>query len=401
MRTERLLAEITESLGRPVAEPWPAVLSRTPRDAFLPDLFWVRDGNGGYRRVDRTADPGAWQAAAHSDQPLVTGFTTLGGAQVPLSSASAPSTVVRLLEDARLRADSRVLEIGTGTGFNAALMSRRCDRGSVVTLDDVPELSILAERNLRALGLAATVVTADGTEGYAERGPYSHVVATCAVRSVPSAWLEQTETGGRIVTPWDSAWLSYGSLVLDKGEDGGAVGRFAAHGSYMLISSQRVAAELDDVLRPGQVPRAGTSTLSPWAVAGDDLDAQFHIGLAVPGAWHSWDTSGEHAAVRLWLADAAGGSWASVDWDGQQAASFDTRQFGPRRLWEEVERAHAWWIAAGQPGVERYGMDVANDGRHTSWLDSAETPVPYWRDDSSQREIHWVKDSEGSVRSAR
>ncbi|WP_330334365.1 methyltransferase [Streptomyces sp. NBC_00536] len=384
MRTESLLAEITAALGRSPVDPWPAVLAATPRADFVPDRVWVRDGDGGHRLLERGVSAGAWLAAVYSDQPLVTGFTTLGGARVPLSSASAPSTVVRLLEDAGLAADSRVLEIGTGTGFNTALLARRCARGSVVTVEDVPELSARAARTLRDVGLdrSVTVVAADGTEGYAAQAPYSHVLATCSVRAVPAAWLAQTRTGGRIVTPWDSAWVCYGALVLDRRVDGGAEGRFAAHGSYMLISTQRVAADLDDVLRPGQVPVSGTSALSPWAVAGEDLDAQFHIGLAVPGVWHSWDTSGDEVPVRLWLADVAdadadgGASWACVDWDGQQAVAFGTRQFGERRLWDEVEAAYGWWAAAGRPEIRRYGMTIEADGWHVPWLDSPGTPVP-------------------------
>jgi len=375
VRTESLLSEIVNTLGRPVSEPWGAVLAATPRTAFLPDLVWVRNGRGGYQMLDRAADPASWDIAAHGDQPLVIRFTTLGGERVPLSSASAPSTVVQLLEHARLSAGSRILEIGTGTGFNTALLCARCTDGAVVSLDNVAELSVLARTALRAAGHRPVVVTADGTQGWPAAAPYSHILATCSVRSVPAAWLAQTETGGRIVTPWDSPWVCYGTLTLDKASDGSAGGRFAAHGSYMLISSQRVATDLADAVQPDQAPVRGTTSLSPWDVAGADLDAQFHIGLTVPGTWHSWDTSGEYAPVRLWLADISGHSWASVDWDGEQARQFTTQQYGPRRLWDEVSSSHVWWHAAGRPAIGRYGMTVSPDGRHTSWLDSPASPL--------------------------
>ncbi|MER5773631.1 methyltransferase [Streptomyces sp. NPDC002039] len=376
MRTETLLGEIATALGRPARDPWLTALTSTPRTAFLPDTIWIRDGDGGYLMLDRTSDTEAWNAAAASDQPLVTEFTVLGDERVPLSSASAPSTVVRLLEEAGPGPGSRVLEIGTGTGFNTALLCSVVGAGSVVTLDNVAEFSVLAGQSLRALGHRPTVVTADGTEGWPDRAPYSHVLATCSVRAVPSAWLEQTEPGGRIVTPWDSPWACYGTLALDRLADGSARGRFAGHGSYMLISSQRVAADLADSVEPGHTPTLGTTALSPWEVAGADLDAHFHIGLAVAGAWHSWDTSGEDSPVRLWIADTDGPSWASVDWDGAQSAEFTVRQYGPRRLWDEVTAAYGWWWAQGRPAVDRYGMTVGADGRHTSWLDSPDLAVP-------------------------
>ncbi|MGW6412441.1 methyltransferase domain-containing protein [Streptomyces vinaceus] len=376
MGIESLLAGITATLERPAAEPWPAIMAAVPRTAFLPDLVWVRDGRGGHRLLDRTSEPEAWEAAAYSDQPLVTEFTVFGGARVPLSSASAPSTVVRLLEDAQLSSTSRVLEIGTGTGYNTALLCARCPEGSVVSLDVVPELSALARRSLRAIGHRPDVITANGTEGWPALAPYSHILATCSVRSVPAKWLEQTEPGGRIVTPWDSPWTCYGTLVLSKQQDGSAVGRFAAHGSYMLISTQRVATDLDDVRKPGQTPDTGTTSLSPWDVAGEDLDAQFHLGLSVRDVWHSWDTSGEDAPVRLWLADTGGDSWACVDWDGHQARTFATGQFGTRRLWDEIASSHAWWSAAGRPHVARYGMTVTAEGLHIPWLDTPAATVP-------------------------
>ncbi|MFE3553727.1 methyltransferase [Streptomyces sp. NPDC059193] len=376
MGIESLLADITATLGRPPAEPWPAIVAATPRAAFLPDLVWVRDDNGGYQPLDRASEPEAWAAVVHSDEPLVTRFTILGDARVPLSSASAPSTVVRLLEAAQLTSGSRVLEIGTGTGFNTALLCARCASGSVVSLDNVAELSVLARRSLRAIGHRPTVVTADGTEGWPDLAPYSHILATCSVRYVPIRWLEQTEPGGRIITPWDSPWVCYGTLALTKQADGSAVGRFGAHGSYMLISTQRVVAALDDVRTLGRAADLGTTRLSPWAVAGDDLDAQFHLGLSVRGVWHSWDTSGEHAPVRLWIAGTDEDSWAYVDWDGNQAETFATGQFGPRRLWDEITGAHAWWSAAGRPDAGRYGMTITSDGRHTAWLDAPTTTVP-------------------------
>ncbi|MGW7347815.1 hypothetical protein [Streptomyces sp. NPDC054854] len=94
------------------------------------------------------------------------------------------------------------------------------------------------------------------------------------------------------------------------------------------------------------------------------------------GAWHSWDTSGGSAPVRLWVADVDGTSWACVDWDGEQAEQFAIQQYGPRRLWDEVTAAHGWWCARGRPAVDRYGMTVSPEGRHTPWVDSPDTPVP-------------------------
>ncbi|MGC5344126.1 methyltransferase domain-containing protein [Streptomyces sp. DT171] len=336
----------------------------------------MRDEDGEYRLCDRDRSPDDWLVAAYSDVPLITRFVTESdGTRSPASSASMPSTVLRLLEGARLTDGMRVLEIGTGTGYNTALLSARLGADAVTSVEIDAALAARARTNLAQLSLAPTLLCGDGAEGHASDAPYDRVLATCSVRSVPVAWLDQTRTGGGIVTPWDSSWCCYGTLHLVKREDGGAVGRFAAYGSYMLISGQRTDVELHrDVLRDGQRPEKGTTGLSPWAVAGTDLDAQFHLGLTVPGAWYSWDTGTEEAHTRLWLADDSAGSWASVDYDGEQTATFRTAQHGPRRLWDEVVTAHRQWVLAGRPTVDRYGMTVTAD-THRAWLDDPGHPL--------------------------
>ncbi|MCL7489859.1 hypothetical protein M8I34_00040 [Streptomyces sp. MCA2] len=105
--------------------------------------------------------------------------------------------------------------------------------------------------------------------------------------------------------------------------------------------------------------------LSPWSVAGNDLDAQMHIGLHVPGVWHAWDTDVQEAHTRLWLADDGATSWAGVDYDGRQMSTFAVAQYGPRRLWDEVARAHEEFVSAGRPGIEGHRLRIAPDGRGT------------------------------------
>jgi len=360
---DRLLAQLTESLGRPVPVEWERALRAVPRHLFLPDRLWLRDGDGGYALCDRAREPGRWRDAAYTDAPLVTQLATEGGLQVPTSSASAPSTVLRMLEQAEIEDGMRVLEIGTGTGFHAALLAARLGGDRVVSVEIDPGLAEEARGRLARAGFGPAVECGDGARGWAAGGPYHRVIATCSVRAVPPAWLEQTRAGGRIVTPWDSAWCCYGTLVLAKDADGGASGRFAPYGSYMTMRGQRPDVELSrDVLREGQVADLSVTGLSPWAVAGHDLDAQFAVGLAVPGVWHSWATGVAGVHTRLWLADDAASSWAAVDYDGEQTAAFAVSQFGPRRLWDEVAGAHRRWVAAGGPGVDRYGLAVSTPG---------------------------------------
>ncbi|MEV5597867.1 methyltransferase domain-containing protein [Streptomyces sp. NPDC052496] len=387
----QLLSQVATALGRPVPACWVRALHAVPRDLFLPGRVWLRDGAGGYVACDRGAEPVRWAEAAYGDVPVVTQIVEDDdGFQEPTSSASAPSTVLRMLEDAALADGHRVLEIGTGTGFHAALLAHRLGSGNVVSIEVDPTLAEAARTMLEAAGYAPAVVTGDGAHGHAAAAPYDRLISTCSVRSVPAVWLAQTAPGARLVVPWSTSWITYGTLVLTRHPDATATGRFAGYGSYMVMRGRRATADLDrDLLRMGQRPMHSDTALSPWAVAGGSLDAQFAIGLRVPDVWHSWDTgtgSGTDTGTgtgsdtntdtdagaladmrpvhtRLWLADDAATSWAAVDYDGRQTATYHVRQHGPRRLWDEIEAAHRQWIHAGEPEIARHGLTVTTEGQ--------------------------------------
>ncbi|MEV7279248.1 hypothetical protein [Streptomyces sp. NPDC093111] len=132
----------------------------------------------------------------------------------------------------------------------------------------------------------------------------------------------------------------------------------------------RGAAPVPDL---GGAGRRSSTTLSPWEVAGGDLDAEFHIGLTVPGAHFAWDTSGDHAHTRLELFDDTSGSWAAIDYDGRTSAEFTVTQAGAHPLWDEITAAYRQWERLGRPAVDRYGLTVTPDGATTAWLDAPAT----------------------------
>ncbi|MEU6238854.1 protein-L-isoaspartate(D-aspartate) O-methyltransferase, partial [Kitasatospora sp. NPDC047058] len=112
----------------PVPDSWASAFVAVPRSLFLPDLVWAHDmTTGNSRPVDRTADEPGWLAAAAADIPIVTQWDDGAhqGAEpgtVPTSSASMPSLVASMLGDLQVEPGMRVMEQGTGTGWNAALL---------------------------------------------------------------------------------------------------------------------------------------------------------------------------------------------------------------------------------------------------------------------------------------
>ena len=120
--------------------------------------------------------------------------------EVPLPGGQcmlAPKVEARLLQELGVHKHERVLEIGSGSGFMAALLAHRGQH--VTTLEIDPELADLARANLRRAGvLNATVVNADGSQGHSADGPYDAIVLSGSIAEVPTALLAQLKVGGRL-----------------------------------------------------------------------------------------------------------------------------------------------------------------------------------------------------------
>lgn len=375
-----LLGSVNESLGAPMAPAWEAAFRGVPRHVFLPGTVWLGDE---LAECSREAAPAEWLGHAYADTAVVTqvndGDTVAPGERWASCSASAPSIVFRMLDLLDVRAGHRVLEIGTGTGWNAALLAHRLGPGRVTTIEVDPALAADAVGRLEDMGLDVRAVQGDGVRGHEDAEPYDRIIATCSVRTVPPAWIAQTRPGGVVLVPWDSPWFCYGLLRLTVDGYGGASGFFSPHSAFMLLRGQRTDLRIyRDVVDDDHVPVESTTRLSPGAVAGEDWSAQFAIGLQLPHVWRTWhdDPDVEGVASRLWLAGTDATSWAAVDLDGRTGDHFTVWEHGPRRLWEAVEAAYGWWREAGRPGPERFGMTVAPDGAHVPWLDTPDSPVP-------------------------
>ncbi len=156
-------------------------LRTVPRHIFLPDLP---------------------PEAAYRDEAIVTKWDDNG---MPSSSSSQPTIMAIMLDQLGAVRGQRVLEIGAGTGFNAALLAHIVGpKGRVVSIDLDPEIVVRAEENLAAAGTAGvTVLSADGALGDAARGPYDRIIATVGVWDLAPAWHEQLAPGGRLVVPLD------------------------------------------------------------------------------------------------------------------------------------------------------------------------------------------------------
>jgi protein-L-isoaspartate(D-aspartate) O-methyltransferase len=132
--------------------------------------------------------------AVHRTQAFMDIEVPLAGGQVML----APRLEARLLQDLAPHRHEKVLEIGTGSGFMAALLAHKSQQ--VVTYEIRPELAAMARENLRhAMIVNVEVRQGDGSQGDATRGPWDGIVLSGSVAEVPQTLLDQLKVGGRLV----------------------------------------------------------------------------------------------------------------------------------------------------------------------------------------------------------
>lgn len=134
---------------------------------------------------------------------------------------SAPSMIAIMLEEAALAAGERVLEIGTGSGYGAALLACLVGPRNVVTIERLPQLAAWGRSNLERAGYAAVeVVVGDGSLGHPARAPYGCILATAGAPRVPEPWAAQLAPGGRIVAPVGSSRYGQDLIIATRRPDG-------------------------------------------------------------------------------------------------------------------------------------------------------------------------------------
>ncbi|MFV0129860.1 methyltransferase domain-containing protein [Streptomyces sp. HMX112] len=206
---------------------WRAAFEAVPRHLFVP--YYYVGAVAGYERLwCQDPDPerrSRWLAGAYADRPLAT--RVRDGDLV--SSASQPSLMAVMLEALEVGDGDHVLEIGAGTGYNAALLAHRLGAERVTTVDLDEEITEAARAHLAAAGYRPEVVTGDGARGCPHRAPYDRIVATCALPSVPPAWLAQCRPGARVLAP-----LATGLIALRVRDAGHAEGRFLHTSAYFV-----------------------------------------------------------------------------------------------------------------------------------------------------------------------
>ncbi|MFC0624266.1 methyltransferase domain-containing protein [Kribbella deserti] len=340
-----------------LADPaWRRAFEEVPRHEFVP-LFYDKQQNPVSRHQPEQVT--TWLAEVYTDEALATQLAE----GIVVSSSSQPSLMAIMLEALRLEGNERVLEIGTGTGYNAALLCHRLGEYRVVTIDVDPDITSLARSRLADVGYQPLVATGNGLEGYEGRAPYQRIIATVGLEYVPTAWLEQLTPGGLVVAP-----LGAGVIRLENHGDGTAIqadGRFLRTPAYFMpLRGVEVAQNLVRPDLPTGMPRPTDVRAS--VLTGNSL--RFLTSLLMPRFVYQYDVDtldahGKPTAARIWSVD---GSIAEVRGD-------EVLEAGPTRLWSRLEEIRQIQLEHGKPERDRFGLTVDADGQRL-WLDDPDGP---------------------------
>jgi protein-L-isoaspartate O-methyltransferase len=377
------LAARTDSLARMLAtagldDPvWRQALGEVPRHLFVPPTGWVVPSAGRPYPIDWDADEDTWWQAVYSDSEIVTqaddGKTAAAdGTGLASSSISRPSQAFRLLNLLDIQEDHRVLDVGTGTGWSAALLTWRLGWAYVTTIEVDGHIAATAGYNLNRAGYEPRQITGDGAAGWPDGAPYDRVHVTCGVQRIPPAWIEQIRPGGRIVLPWAPGTPTGHLLCLHVLGDGTACGRLYGRADVMMLRSQRPPQAWNPHHADAATP--SLTRVDPRAISHAGASGELFIALQVPGT--TWVSLRDQDGYLVLLAFESGdpdGAWAQCNYR-PRCADFPVMQYGRRCLWDEISAAYLRWLSLGCPAVNRYGLTVTPEGQHL-WLDSPSQPL--------------------------
>ena len=239
--------------------------------------------------------PGVPLARAYADEAVavqaVDGVTT--------SSASQPSMMAIMLAQLDLRPGHRVLEVGAGTGYNAALMARLVGpQGRVVAVDIDADLVEGADRHLAAAGVSGIeLVCADGALGHPPGAPYDRIVLTVGSGVIRPEWMAQLAPGGRLLLPLALRGTQL-SVALDLGDDGLLRSASVHRCAFVRLRGVGATAEAGTAIDGVSVlPADGRPRPDPVRAALAAPGAARHVPEPL-GAADLWDGFGMWLALR-------------------------------------------------------------------------------------------------------
>ncbi|MBV8995458.1 MAG: methyltransferase domain-containing protein, partial [Pseudonocardiales bacterium] len=329
---QRLVAQLIA--GGDLRTPaWRDAVLAIPRHEFIPRYYLqdtsTRPSRWVLHKPDDTDSIQQWLELVYSPTTIITDVADFAdrGVQIPVCSSTKPDLMIRMLETLDITDGMRVLEIGTGTGYNAALLAQRLGDQGVCSIDIDPALVQAARDRLARLGYHPTVVTGDGAAGLPDQAPFDRIIATCALSAIPPAWIHQLRPGAQVLVHLTGP-LGAGNLTaLHRGEQPVLHGRFLPWwGCFMR--RRTTAGPTTGTPRPTPTthsPITRTTTVNPAELDGAfAFLAQLHLPV---GVFRSIRLANDDQTPLTYLA-APDGSWCEITRHADAHGRYTLREAG-------------------------------------------------------------------------
>lgn len=331
---------------------------QTPREAFVSTFYEQQGGPQWIEQKPGMFEEGAWIEKVYRNKPLVLLCSERNHA---ISSSSAPAVMALMLEALHIEPGMHVLEIGTGSGYNAALLARLAgDPRLVTTIEVDPSLAEKAQYALRALVGEITVRVGDGRQGESEYAPYDRIIATASSPAFPRPWFEQLAPHGQLVMDLQGSLNQSSFLLVQKSADGRkATGVFSDHFIYFMpLRPAEHDLPLSSLLQKDITQEI---TLAMPALSEMLFDEAFHWFLQwrFPGITRTNVTLKQGGPVGqriITLVDVKQETLFQLT-EIKEGQWFG-RQRGGRGLWLRIERAYAEWCSYGKPAQSAYHVEI-------------------------------------------
>jgi len=335
--------------------------ARVPRHSFV-QAYYERQAEQDTWVQKVATDTEEWYQRIYSNRSFVTLVDPVGRS---MSSSSQPCAMAQMLSVLDVHPGQRILEIGTGTGYNAAMLACLTgDPSLVITIDIEARITEQAQKALSATGYGAiTVLTGDRREGYAPGAPYDRIIATASTPTVPVSWKEQLSHEGILVAVLQPGIAMGGGVLQAIKHEEHLLGQLLYEVTFMPLHDEQFEQ------LPSRVPHINMHipVMEIFSFADHLFDPkviwtpsfQFFLYATYPKLQiveQQREPSDRHI-YTLFFDEKEPDNYISFFKD-QDTHKVEMRGKKARALWTQLIRAYTLWNNVGQPAITTYHFEM-------------------------------------------